>query len=133
MDLGPPPRRSTGEPVVAMINVVFLLLCFFMMTATLVSPTPFEVKPPVSAEVERAEAAARDAPLHVGADGRLAWNGLMGDAALDGLAAARAGGRGAPLEIRADAGLEGARMAALLAQLRTRGVDEARLALRLAE
>ena len=48
MDLGPPPRRATAEPVVAMINVVFLLLCFFMMTATLVRPSPFEVAPPVS-------------------------------------------------------------------------------------
>ncbi|MEC9434089.1 MAG: biopolymer transporter ExbD [Pseudomonadota bacterium] len=135
MDLGPPPRRSTGEPVVAMINVVFLLLCFFMMTATLTTPSPFEVSPPASASADRAAREAARAPLHVGAQGQLAWNGVGGDAALDALARARrAVGPGLPrLEIRADAGLDGARLAALLARLRALGVDEARLALRRAE
>ena len=134
MDLGPPPRRATAEPVVAMINVVFLLLCFFMMTATLVRPSPFEVAPPVSGSAEAPETPVLEAPLNVDADGRLAWNGLEGDAALAALAEARAGaGPGAePLEIRADAGLEGAKPAALVARLRELGVDSARLALKLA-
>jgi periplasmic protein TonB len=46
MDFGSPPRRPRAESVVPMINVVFLLLVFFLMTATIAPPDPFASVPP---------------------------------------------------------------------------------------
>lgn len=47
MDFAPPIRhRSPRESVVPMINVVFLLLIFFLMTAQITPPDPVEVTPP---------------------------------------------------------------------------------------
>lgn len=46
MDFAPPKRRPRAESIVPMINVVFLLLIFFLMTAQIAPPDPFEVAPP---------------------------------------------------------------------------------------
>ena len=46
MDFSAPPRRPRTESIVPMINVVFLLLIFFLMTSNLATPEPFEVTPP---------------------------------------------------------------------------------------
>ncbi|NHX27772.1 biopolymer transporter ExbD, partial [Escherichia coli] len=40
------PRRDRGENIVPMINVVFLLLIFFLMTAQIGPPAPIDVTPP---------------------------------------------------------------------------------------
>ena len=47
MEFAPASRPHTPrESVVPMINVVFLLLIFFLMTAQITAPTPVEVTPP---------------------------------------------------------------------------------------
>lgn len=120
--LGPTPRRVRGESVVPLINIVFLLLIFFLMTATIAPPDPLQVDPPAAAGVDSAPAPAE--VLHVGADGALAWGGLRDGAVLAALAAAPV----PELALRADAGLDGAGFAALLAQLRAVGVDTVTLA-----
>ena len=108
-----------------MINVVFLLLVFFLMTATIAPPEPFEVTPPES----RADAPAEiDRPLFVGADGQLAWGGAEGDAAILALAAAELGWSGGPpLVIRADREVPGAEIARLLARLAEFGIANIQL------
>lgn len=119
LSLGPAPRRARGESVVPMINIVFLLLVFFMLSATIAPPEPLPVSPPAA---EGGLDGDTGAPvLHVGAQGALAFDGLEGEAAL---AAAAAAGR---LVLRADAGLEGAALAALLARLAAAGLASAEL------
>lgn len=125
MDLPPSPRRPRGESIVPMINVVFLLLVFFLMTATIAPPDPFEVTPPEStAETEP----DLDQPLHVAADGRLAWGKFRGTGVVPAIAAARAQTPDAPpLAIRADRDVEASRLAQLLAELARAGVTESQL------
>lgn len=104
-----PDRRAPRETVVPMINVVFLLLVFLLLSATLVPAPPLEVSLP-----EAAAPGADIAPatvLHVAADGAVASQGLRGEAAL------AAGPPGARVEVRADAALPAATLAALLPRL----------------
>ncbi|MCC6303843.1 MAG: biopolymer transporter ExbD [Rhodobacteraceae bacterium] len=122
MDLAAPPAtRTRDDGIVPMINVVFLLLVFFLMVATLAPPEPFAVAPPAAAGAPNG-ARAGGATLHVAADGRLAFEGAEGEAAL--AAAAAAAG---PLELRADRALAAAALARLLARLAGRGREEVRL------
>lgn len=75
MDLSEPPRRQRGESIVPMINVVFLLLVFFLMTSQLTAPEPFEVRPPQAATQTQAEA---EPVLFVSRDGRIVFDGEEG-------------------------------------------------------
>ncbi|MBF9033065.1 biopolymer transporter ExbD [Rhodobacterales bacterium HKCCE2091] len=100
----------------AMINVVFLLLVFFLMSAQIVPPEPFAVAPPEAA------ATAAELPadtLFVAADGQLAYEDARNDSVFAAIAARTAD---APLAIRADADLPGADLAALLPRLAAAGV-----------
>ena len=120
MQLPPdPPTRTAGrgETVVPMINVVFLLLIFFLMVAELAPPDPVEVTLP---EAERAAAAgATGLAIHLSETGQVAFGALRGEAAV---AAARdAADPDVPLMVRADGGAPAGALAALLAQLRSAG------------
>jgi biopolymer transport protein ExbD len=68
-----PPRRETGENMIPLINVVFLLLIFFMLAGVLAAPEPFRIQPPASQSDARLE--NRDWTLLVTADGQLALDG----------------------------------------------------------
>ncbi|WP_306153643.1 biopolymer transporter ExbD [Roseovarius sp. MMSF_3281] len=132
MQFTDPPRRKPPESIVPMINVVFLLLVFFLTTAQIAPPEPFEVAPPV--------AAPDGAPpegvftLYLGAEGGLAYRGAaLGDeAVLAALKAAKAAYCAVetcdpPLVFRADAAVPGARLAALLPKLGALGFAEVQL------
>lgn len=122
MDLSEPTRRRSGESIVPMINVVFLLLIFFLMTSQLATPAPFEVTPPEA----QAEAQAEAEPiLYVSRDGRIAFDGREGAQAIRALAGQRAGG--GVIQLRADAGLEAARLAAILRDLSQAGLSRVEL------
>ena len=118
MDFGAPPARRRGESVVPMINVVFLLLVFFLITATIAPPDPFATEPPRS---EGGVGAQLDEVLYIGADGGLAFGDTRGEAVF---AAVPEDG---PLRIRADARLEARDVAAILARLAAAGVSDVRL------
>ena len=121
MILPPPPRRHRADADVPTINLVFLLLVFFLMTATLAPPDPLGVAPPSGA----GEAAASGQALAVAADGTLA----LGDArGADALAALGARGPG-PLVLRADGRISGEALAALLPRLRAAGATRIDLVL----
>ncbi len=122
----PRPRvRTRPEAIVPMINVVFLLLIFFLMTAEIAPPAPFDVTPPQAGAEAGIEAGT---VLHLSADGRVAFGGAEGAAAWDALAA-RAEGAG-PLPVRADAALPAAEFAALLRRLAETGAADVELAVR---
>lgn len=120
MDFATPVKRRATESVVPMINVVFLLLIFFLMTSELAPPEPVEVTPP-EAEGESADKAP--AILYVAPDGTLAYGDLRGEAAVTAFAEAAAD---AP-RLRADAGVEASVVARVLADLAGRGVGSVEL------
>lgn len=123
MRFAPPARpRRPRENIVPMINVVFLLLIFFLMTAQIAPPEPFEIAPPDSASPDPAEPAR---VLHVSAEGDLAYDGARGEAVFAALAADPDGG---PLTIRADGRARAERLAEVLARLADLGISEISLA-----
>lgn len=113
----PRTSRSSGDSIVPMINVAFLLLVFFLMTAVLAPPEPFDVAPPVATGRE-----AEVAPdtLVISAEGDLALGAARGDAVYDVLP-------DGPLRIRSDAGLEGATLARIVGRLGELGVSRIEL------
>lgn len=122
MDFSEPPRRPRAESIVPMINVVFLLLIFFLMTSNLAKPEPFDVTPPesrsdVEPQVERI--------LYVHKSGRTSFEGIEGESALTALQAASA--KDNIIQIRADADLEASAMARLLTDLAQAGFHHVEL------
>lgn len=127
-------RRRPGENLVPMINVVFLLLIFFLMTAQIAPPEPFAVTPPVSAAEDPAQG---DFTLHLDAEGRLGFRDHLGEAAaLAALAGALESGcvaGGCPDDappvviLRADGNLPAARLAQLMPRIGAAGAAQVQL------
>ncbi len=138
MDLREPPRRGFEANLLPMINVVFLLLIFFLISARLAPPEPFAVAPP---EARAGARAAAELTLYLGADGALGFRESLSapatpaqEAAADApvlaaLAAARAAycaeedcaAAPPPLALRADQGAPVARLARLMRALGASG------------
>ena len=70
-------RIKIGLNLVPLINVIFLLLVFFMLAGTLRSPEPFGVKLPESTTSDKSEVEPiyEQAVLVAASDGRLSLNG----------------------------------------------------------
>lgn len=122
MILGPPtsPRRTTQDrAIVPMINVVFLLLIFFLMSATLAPPQPLDVTPPTA---EGAETDPQPGTLHVDASGQLAYSDVRGQDVWGPLAR-----HDGPLPLRVDATYPATDLASLLTDLAELGIVETRL------
>ncbi|HEY7886354.1 MAG TPA: biopolymer transporter ExbD [Cellvibrionaceae bacterium] len=125
--LPPLPRRTSNaeDNVLPLINVVFLLLIFFMVSGSLIPEPPFKLTPPTTQH-----AGAQDAQpdyLAIAADGSLAW---VGEAINTHELAGRLSQRrepNAPLQIRADRRLEAKELTQLLAELRAAGVAKIQL------
>ena len=83
MQFSKPRARPKADSIVPMINVVFLLLIFFMMTARITQPAPFDVTPPKAQSEQEPQDAAT---LYVAADGQLGLDGQSGDTVWDALA-----------------------------------------------
>ena len=123
MRFSSPPRRRPAESIVPMINVVFLLLIFFMMAARIAPPQPFDLTPPVAeSEAQPAEARA----LSLSKDGALAFGAARGEAVWAALGAHGSG----PLVLRADQDMPAPMLAAVLAQLAEIGISDIELAVR---
>lgn len=78
MRLDRPIRRTPPETIIALIDVVFFLLVFFMLIGRMDATSPFEVAP--AHAVTGADMPAGGATLSLGADGRLALDGSETDA-----------------------------------------------------
>ena len=115
------PRRHRADADVPTINLVFLLLVFFLLTATLAPPDPLGVEPPEG----EGDGLARGTELVVAADGTPALGELRGEPAWAALAMREPG----PLVLRADASLPGETLGALLPRLRDAGATRIDLVL----
>jgi len=123
----PPARRAGDQNIVPMINIVFLLLIFFMLGATIAPPDPFALTLP-EAEGGVADAGPRTLVLAMGPAGELAHAGVEGAAAVATLVAEyQPGDR---VALRVDAALEGAVFAQVLADLAAAGIADVTLAVR---
>jgi len=130
----PAPSRATPrESIVPMINVVFLLLIFFLMTAQIAPPEPFEVTPPQAEALNPAEGSFT---LYLGADGQLAYRDASG--LQNVLATLRADHATfcektpcpdgpPPVNLRADATMPAERLAALLPHFQAAGIAQLQL------
>ncbi|WP_068118974.1 ExbD/TolR family protein [Tropicimonas marinistellae] len=116
MNLRPPRPRQSRESIVPMINVVFLLLIFFLMTAQIAPPDPFEVTLPLAQEAADPTSESR---LYISREGQTGYNGLTGAPAMELLIEIR--DKRDPLQLRADAELEASRLAQLLRELAQAG------------
>ncbi|MBK1697774.1 ExbD/TolR family protein [Rhodovibrio salinarum] len=121
MKLQRPTHRPAPESTIALINVVFLLLIFFMLAGQLRQSPPFEVAPPRSDSEDAADNSP--ATLAVGTDGQLALGGAR--VTLETLTKAlgeRDGGIPERLRLKADSQVPATRVIALMSELRAAGV-----------
>lgn len=121
MTFGGEDRRAPAEPFVPMINVVFLLLIFFLMTAQITPPPPFETEPPTASKGADPQS---EAVLHISTEGQFAFADALGDPAI---AEARAAAGEAPFRVRADGRMEAAKLAAALRRLSAAGAERIEL------
>ena len=117
------PRKQ--ESTIALINVVFLMLIFFLIAGTLAPPADSEVAYIAS---EREDNAPPPDMIFVRADGTISWRGEPVDpsAQLSDWKAILSSGEGeemAPLRVAADRDLSALILLDLLTTLRAGGID----------
>jgi biopolymer transport protein ExbD len=113
-------ERHLPESVLPLVDVVCVLLIFFMIAGRIEPRDVLPLSPPTVAEVEGAP--SDPGQILVTQDGRIAFEGVeVAEPALLTLVAARPAAA-PPLTIKADASVEAARIVELLAKLRGAGV-----------
>ena len=122
-----PRPRNDDERILPLINVVFLLLIFFMLAGRFSAADPFQIDPPRSAS--DGVATERDILVLVGADGRLALDGeIIEEAALGAAVANRLSpDKKVQLWLKADGGAETTRVVEVMELLRAAGAQRLRL------
>ncbi len=118
MNFSRPPHRPIREPVLPMINVVFLLLIFFLMTAKIESSDPFDLTLPQGQATEEAKA---DMTLFLSPEGEVAMAGLTGDAVWQALAEVP---EGQGLRIEADAAMQAIELTRIIARVTRLGITK---------
>ena len=120
-------RGNDDERILPLINVVFLLLIFFMLAGRIATGDRIPVQPPLSQS--EARPAGRDLTILVAADGKVALDGQLIPA--DGLGAAIGGrARNAPdlaVRIKADQAADAVQVVRILGVVRSAGVERAHL------
>jgi len=120
----PKRERRMEDNVLPLINIVFLLLIFFMVAGIIRPKAPFAIEPPVT---EHASAASKQPMvLAIAADGRLA---LAGETVPRERLTARLEALDiqGPLRIKADTAFSAVEFSELLPEIRAAGVAEVRL------
>lgn len=129
MDFSAPPRARPPENLLPMINVVFLLLVFFLIAAKLAPPEPFAVALPAA---EAQAGLGGEFTLFLSSAGQAGFAEARGDAALAALAEARheactgldCATQPPRLLLRADAAAPAAALTALMPLLSAAGFAE---------
>jgi len=125
-------KMDSEERILPLINVVFLLLIFFMLAGQLAASDLFRVDPPSSAAAAK-ETAEAESPAEVrilfSADGRLALDGaaIERDALAAAMSARLAESPEAKVILKADGAAEASAVVALMESLRDSGVTDLQL------
>ncbi len=120
-------KKDEEERILPLINVVFLLLIFFMLAGRLATSEPFRIALPESAAAD--ETQRRDAVLLLAADGRLALDGQALEPAelKTALAARLADVPDLSVNLKADGAAEATAVVAVMETLRDAGLRDLRL------
>ena len=120
-------KRNDDDRILPLINVVFLLLIFFMLAGKLSAGDPFRIEPPAS--VSEAPASTKQIEILIGADGQLALDDeLVDEAGLQAGVEQRLGeAEAVQINVKADGGAEALRVVAIMELLRDAGVESLRL------
>ncbi len=122
-------QRTSEENVLPLINIVFLLLIFFMIAGALSSAAPFELEPPRADDAPEV-AAPSGADIAIASDGRIAFAGET--VALEDLSErvrrwSESNADGDVLTVRADGRGDSERLLAVIDALRAAGSERVRL------
>lgn len=119
--------KDDDERILPLINIIFLLLIFFMLAGRIASIDPFDVAPPVS--VSETPSETMETVVYVSGDGKLALNDeILGEAELRAaVAEAMAGGNLDPIRLKADGDADTTRVVAVMELLREEGIESLRL------
>jgi biopolymer transport protein ExbD len=133
----PRQRRDLDDALVPLINVVFLMLIFFMIAGRITTPDALPVEPPTSAQGQPLP--PEPVVLLMDAEGNLAWDGEvislpeLGTRLADWTARFSGPGRGdgpspgVAITLKADAAVRHAQLRPLLERLQAAGVERLRL------
>lgn len=127
------PREKRDDHLIPLINVIFLMLIFFMIVGRITPSEPLTVQPPISGQGREGDDQAR--VLLIGADGRIALDGeLITRAALRERIAAwvtetrdPSASRRVNLTLKADASVRAGALRETLDLLRAAGVEKVSL------
>jgi biopolymer transport protein ExbD len=111
----------------ALVDVVFLLLIFFMLTGTLEPMQPLEVDPPISTTT--AEPDDQALTILLSTDGRLALAGLLTerDVLLSQVRARFIGPGGHAVKLHVDGEVRSGEVLELIRKLRDAGADQVQI------
>lgn len=115
--------KSDDERILPLVNVVFLLLIFFMIAGQLAASDPFDIAPPLS--TSEGPAGTQELLVLVGADGRLALDGeTLSEVDFKAALTERLSDGAAPsVRMKADGGAEANQVVAVMELLRGAGVE----------
>lgn len=121
MALAPLPLRRGSEPMIALINIVFLMLIFFLVAAVIAPPLDRGVE---LVEASRLEGRAPPDAAVIHADGRMIYRGA--EVTSEAYLAARLseGSGAASLRLVPDRNLPAAQLIAIAGELRRNGAEE---------
>ncbi len=122
MNLPPATRRVPTESIVPMINVIFLLLIFFLMTSQVAPPVPIEIAAPGA---KAGDDPGAELKLYLDAQGEPYLGQYRGEAVFAALG--REVGEHRRILLAADRQVEAARPAAALRRLAATGVAHVEL------
>src|SRR5690606_1738797 len=117
-------RRTPPETIVALIDVVFFLLVFFMLVGRMDATAPFDVLPPVAQQGD--DMPGGGITVSVAADGALALDGVeqARDAVLAALARQLAAAPESLVRLNADRGAALRHVLPLAAEIEALGARE---------
>ncbi len=120
-------RRRILISLTPMIDVVFIMLVFYMVAGRPTLPDPFEIDPPLSASESLLD--PQELIVVVGADGRLALDGtVMPEDRLQSSVEARlSASESIQVRLKADAQVQATRVIAVMELLRDAGVEQLKL------
>lgn len=124
MRLAAPPKKASAEWVLQLINIVFLLLLFFIVNGTIANLQETDILPPRGLALNAGKPLGDAA--YVGADGTLKFRGSAMSAEGIRILMQREAASGevpAFLQILADRKLKAARLVAVLQELRAQGFE----------
>ncbi|WP_407275141.1 ExbD/TolR family protein [Halothiobacillus sp. DCM-1] len=124
MNFRPKPREELELNLIPLIDVIFMLLIFFMLTTTFIHDRTLNVTLPVSDQGSAQRAPVQDHVIEIAEDGRIALDGhiLPVDQLLPALRPLAADGR--PFVVWADANVVNQKVVTVLDLVRAAGITK---------